>query len=262
MKTIILAGGLGTRISEETENKPKPMVTIGDEPILRHVMEIYRTQGFNEFVLALGYKSDVIKRWLLEMNTLSGDIYVDTSEVLVSKQKRTSDVDLKVHALETGLHTKTGGRILQCLSKFPKESMMATYGDGLANVNIPNLLEFHKSHGKLVTVTAVRPPSRFGHIELTGSLVTSFAEKDQIDTGWINGGFFVIDQKVKEFFTNNDESFEFDTLPRLVARGEVMAYMHKGFWHPMDTLRERHRLIELNQGDLLPPWLQIDFTAS
>ncbi len=239
MKTIILAGGLGTRISEETENKPKPMVAIGDEPILRHVMEIYRTQGFNEFVLALGYKADVIKRWLVEMNTLSGDIFVDTSEVFAPNQRGKSNVDLKVHALETGLYTKTGGRILQCLSKFPRESMMATYGDGLANVNISNLLEFHKSHGKMVTVTAVRPPSRFGQIELTGSHVTSFAEKDQINTGWINGGFFVIDQKVKDFFSKDNESFEFDTLPRLVALGQVMAFEHHGFWQPMDTLREK-----------------------
>jgi glucose-1-phosphate cytidylyltransferase len=239
VKTIILAGGLGTRISEETENKPKPMVAIGDEPILRHVMEIYRTQGFNEFVLALGYKADVIKRWLVEMNTLSGDIFVDTSEVFAPNQRGKSNVDLKVHALETGLYTKTGGRILQCLSKFPRESMMATYGDGLANVNISNLLEFHKSHGKMVTVTAVRPPSRFGQIELTGSHVTSFAEKDQINTGWINGGFFVIDQKVKDFFSKDNESFEFDTLPRLVALGQVMAFEHHGFWQPMDTLREK-----------------------
>jgi glucose-1-phosphate cytidylyltransferase len=239
VKTIILAGGLGTRISEETENKPKPMVAIGDEPILRHVMEIYRTQGFNEFVLALGYKADVIKRWLVEMNTLSGDIFVDTSEVFAPNQRGKSNVDLKVHALETGLYTKTGGRILQCLSKFPRESMMATYGDGLANVNISNLLEFHKSHGKMVTVTAVRPPSRFGQIELTGSHVTSFAEKDQINTGWINGGFFVIDQKVKDFFSEDNESFEFDTLPRLVALGQVMAFEHHGFWQPMDTLREK-----------------------
>ena len=254
MKTIILAGGLGTRISEETENKPKPMVTIGDEPILRHVMEIYRTQGFNEFVLALGYKADVIKRWLVEMNTLSGDIFVDTSKVFTPNQRGKSNVDLKVHALETGLHTKTGGRILQCLSKFPGESMMATYGDGLANVNISNLLEFHKSHGKMVTVTAVRPPSRFGQIELTGSHVTSFAEKDQINTGWINGGFFVIDQKVKDFFSEDNESFEFDTLPRLVALGQVMAFEHHGFWQPMDTLREKNILAKFAEQQN-PPWL-------
>jgi glucose-1-phosphate cytidylyltransferase len=258
MKTIILAGGLGTRISEETENKPKPMVTIGEEPILRHVMEIYRSQGFNEFVLALGYKADAIKRWLLELNTLAGDIYVDTLRSQSPTNKIKTEIDLKVHALETGLHTQTGGRIFQCLSKFPGEAMMATYGDGLANVNIPKLLEFHKAHGKLVTITAVRPPSRFGHIQLSDSRVVSFAEKDQIDTGWINGGFFVIDGKVKDLFTQEDESFEFDTLPALVKLGQVMAYMHEGFWHPMDTLRERNRLIELNQTQKQPPWLQIE----
>jgi len=254
MKVIILAGGLGTRLSEETESKPKPMVLIDDKPIIWHLMNIFSQQGNSEFVLALGYRSDVIKRWLLDLNQLDGDISIDTLSKEVRHLKKYAGNSWNVTALETGLDTKTGGRISQCMKAFPNERIIVTYGDGLANVSIKKLLEFHESHGKLATVTTVRPPARFGHVQIEGNQVTHFGEKNQSDEGWINGGFFVLEPQVADYILDNSEPFETGALPKLAKSGELMAYQHNGFWQPMDTLRERNELAELVKQDP-PPWL-------
>jgi len=254
MKVIILAGGLGTRISEETENKPKPMVLIGEKPILWHLMNIFSQQGFDEFVLALGYRSDVIKRWLLDLNELDGDITIDTFKRVVSRLESQSSNSWKVTALETGLNTQTGGRIAQCMRAFTGERVIATYGDGLANVPIKELIQFHESHGKLATVTAVRPPARFGHLHIEDSEVTHFGEKNQADSGWINGGFFVLEPEVADFITSDQDAFELTALPRLTQMKQLMAYQHDGFWQPMDTLREKQDLTKYAMQSP-PPWL-------
>jgi glucose-1-phosphate cytidylyltransferase len=255
MKVIILAGGLGTRLSEETESKPKPMVLIGDKPILWHLMNIFSLQGHTDFVLALGYRSDVIKRWLLDLNELDGNITIDTETKKVRHLNQGTHYSWNVTALETGLNTQTGGRIAQCMRTFPGERVIVTYGDGLANISIEKLLEFHVQHGKLATVTAVRPPARFGHLHINGNQVTHFGEKNQSDAGWINGGFFVLEPEVAELVFNDGEPFESGALPRLVERNELMAYHHFDFWQPMDTLREKQDLARLSL-ELTPPWLK------
>lgn len=255
MKVIILAGGLGTRLSEETESKPKPMVLIDDKPILWHLMNIFSKQGFDEFVLALGYKSEVIKRWLLDLNDLDGDITIDTLRREVHHLGKGDHYSWKVTALETGLTTQTGGRIAQCMKAFPEERFIATYGDGLGNVPIKKLLEFHDAHGKKATVTAVRPPARFGHLHFEGNRVTHFGEKNQADAGWINGGFFVLEPEVVEYIHDDNEPFEVGALPRLAEAGELMAYQHQVFWQPMDTLRERNELSAMAK-EVPPPWLR------
>lgn len=255
MKVIILAGGLGTRISEETDDKPKPMVLIGDKPILWHLMNIFSVQGYNDFILALGYKSDVIKRWLMDLNQLDGDILVDTYSGTSSKLNTKAPTSWKVSALETGLKTQTGGRIARCMRSVPGQRVLATYGDGLANVDIKKLLDFHISHGKKATVTAVRPPARFGHMEIEHNLVTHFGEKNQSDEGWINGGFFILEPEVELLILNDSEPFESGALPRLVSDNQLMAYYHEDFWQPMDTLREKNELVK--KLDLpIPPWLR------
>lgn len=254
MKVVILAGGLGTRISEETDNKPKPMVLLDDKPILWHLMNIFSIQGFDEFVLALGYRGDVVKRWLLDLNEIQGSIKIDTSTKKIEHVGTPISNSWKVTALETGLNTQTGGRISQSMRALPGETIIATYGDGLANVPLKNLLEFHKSQGKLATVTAVRPPARFGHLEIKDGAVEHFGEKNQSDAGWINGGFFVLEPEIVDYIHSNEEAFESGALPRLVADNQLSAFCHEGFWQPMDTLRERNelaRLVELST----PPWL-------
>jgi glucose-1-phosphate cytidylyltransferase len=255
MKVIILAGGLGTRISEETNDKPKPMVLIDDKPILWHLMNIFGSQGFDEFVLALGYRSDVIKRWLLDLNDLSGDIKIDTLNKKVSHLDQSSELSWKVTALETGLNTQTGGRIRRCMKANPGETVIATYGDGLANVSIKKLIEFHKNHGKLATVTAVRPPARFGHLDIAGNKVANFGEKNQSDAGWINGGFFVLEPEVVDYIKGDLEPFESGALPQLASEGQLMAYHHESFWQPMDTLREKQDLAKFAE-QTPPPWLK------
>lgn len=261
MKVIILAGGLGTRLSEETESKPKPMVLIDDKPILWHLMNIFSQQGLDEFVLALGYRGDVIKRWLLDLNELDGDITIDTLNKQVRRLEKGANYSWRVTALETGLSTQTGGRIAQCMAAFPGERVIATYGDGLANVSIRKLLEFHESHGKLATVTAVRPPARFGHLHNENGRVTQFGEKNQADAGWINGGFFVLEPSVASFVRSDSDAFEVTVLPKLAEIGELMAYEHDGFWQPMDTLRERNELSVMSK-ETPPPWLRIDDTPN
>jgi len=232
MKAIILAGGLGTRISEETSDKPKPMVEIAGKPMLWHIMSIFAQQGITEFVVAAGYKAEVIRSWV-----------------------ETVKEPWKIKALDTGLDTQTGGRILECMKTLPKERVIATYGDGLGNVNLSNLLDFHDHQGKLATVTAVRPPARFGVLESQNGLVTRFGEKNQADSGWINGGFFVLEPKVAEYIHDLSEPFESGALPRLVEEKQLVSYHHNGFWQPMDTLREKQDLEKL--ALLSPPsWLE------
>ena len=231
MKAIILAGGLGTRISEETMDKPKPMVKIAGKPILWHIMSIFAKQGVLDFLIATGYKAEVIQDWV-----------------------KTVKEPWRIMTVETGLNTQTGGRILECMKSIPEERVIATYGDGLANVNIKSLLDFHAHQGKLATVTAVRPPARFGVLESQNGLVTKFGEKNQADSGWINGGFFVLEPKVIEFIHGLDEPFESGAISRLVQERELVAYHHDGFWQPMDTLREKQDLEKL--ALLKPPsWL-------
>ena len=256
MKIAILAGGLGTRISEETDTKPKPMVLIDDKPILWHLMNTFALQGFNEFVLALGYKSEVIKRWLVDLHELEGNFTVEINKQKIKKIEKLNSNDWKVTALETGLDSQTGGRVSKILTFLKNERVIVTYGDGLANVNINKLLEFHESHGKLATVTAVRPPARFGYLELEDSTVTHFGEKNQLDTGWINGGFFVLEPEVVNYIDSDTEPFEVGALPRLAKEKNLKAFMHSGFWQPMDTLRERNDLA--NMAKLTPPpWLKV-----
>ncbi len=256
MKTIILAGGLGTRISEETESKPKPMVLIDDKPIIWHLMNIFSSQGFNDFAIALGYRGEVIKRWLRDLHELDGSIQVETGTGKVTRLNQSSTIDWKVAAIETGLSTQTGGRIKKCMGRFPNERVIVTYGDGLGNVNIGNLIRFHEKQGKLATVTAVRPPARFGHLVLEDKLVSHFGEKNQMDAGWINGGFFVLEPEVAKYILADDEPFETGALVRLVKEGQLSAYRHEGFWQPMDTLRERNELANLAKSPK-PVWLSI-----
>jgi glucose-1-phosphate cytidylyltransferase len=233
MKVIILAGGLGTRISEETENKPKPMVLLGDKPILWHLMNIYAMQGFSDFVIATGYMHHVIDAW------------VDSLES-----------PFKIQTIFTGDNTQTGGRIKRCMNQIPGERLLATYGDGLGSVNIRELLDFHEKSKVLATVTAVRPPARFGLLSISGNLVNHFGEKEQTDSGWINGGFFVLEPEVSEFIKSDLEPLEIGALPRLAKSSKLAAFQHEGFWQPMDTLRERNILHEYAQSDS-PPWLNI-----
>ena len=228
MKVIIIAGGLGTRISEETDDKPKPMVLINDKPIIWHLMNIFSLQGFNEFIISTGYKSEVIETW------------VNQNEILDSKFKK-----MNIETINTGLQTQTGGRISEVMKALPKESVIATYGDGLANVSVNKLLDFHTHHGKLATVTAVRPPARFGYMKIERNTVTHFGEKNQSDEGWINGGFFVLNPEVIKYIDSVDEPFETGALVRLANESQLMAYQHEGFWQPMDTLRDKNHLEEL-----------------
>lgn len=231
MKAIILAGGLGTRISEETGDKPKPMVLLDDKPIIWHLMNIYARQGVTEFIIATGYLGNIIHEWVDEVQS-----------------------PWKITALDTGLDTLTGGRIRKCLEFVGHEPVFATYGDGLGNVNINTLLTFHKQQGRLATVTAVRPPARFGLLESSNGLVTNFTEKNQADGGWINGGFFVLEPDVKDFILQDMEPFETGALPKLVSGSNLSAYHHEGFWQPMDTLREKQELAKMALSGK-PPWL-------
>lgn len=255
MKIIILAGGLGTRLSEETANKPKPMVLIDDKPILWHLMNIFSKQGFNDFVLALGYKSEVVKRWLIDLNELSGNIKIETKLNNFSKLDYSPEMDWKITALETGLDALTGKRIKKCLDVFPNERVLVTYGDGLANIKIENLIEFHEAHGKIATVTAVHPPARFGYMEIDErECVNVFSEKNQLNTGWINGGFFILEPEIARYLSDDNLAFETSVLPKLVGEHNLMAYKHESFWQPMDTIREKEELGKLAKLST-PPWL-------
>ena len=255
MKIIILAGGFGTRILEETHDKPKPMVLIGEKPIVWHIINSFAHQGYKDFILALGYKGEVIEKWLseLELNDIKNISALDTEQSTIIQDDIWRTLDIV--GLKTGLNSQTGGRIAMCMRSIPNERVLVTYGDGLSNVKIEDLIHFHESHGKLATVTAVRPPARFGHLGLKDNKVVKFGEKNQADAGWINGGFFILEPKVVDFILNDLEAFETGALPRLATAGELMAYKHSGFWQPMDTLREKNELSKLLESNS-PPWLQ------
>jgi glucose-1-phosphate cytidylyltransferase len=254
MKVAILAGGLGTRLAEETEARPKPMVEIGGRPILWHIMQHYGRYGFKEFHIALGYKGHAIKRFFLDHHTLSGDIVVDLSTGRTEVMSQPGD-DWKVHLADTGDATLTGGRVRRLEKALGKGPFMLTYGDGVSNVPLDRLIEFHRRQGRLATVTAVRPPSRFGGIEFDGDRVKGFIEKAQIHEGWINGGFMVLEPGVFRFLdAKGDQAvLETDLLEKLAEAGQLSAYRHEGFWQCMDTLREK-RYLESLWASGNPPW--------
>jgi len=244
MKVIILAGGFGTRLSEYTDSMPKPMVTIGGRPILWHIMKSYAHFGHKDFYLALGYKAEVIKEYFINYHSLNSDFNVDLSSGIV-KPLQVDDTDWKVTLVDTGLKTMTGGRIKRLQQFIGNQPFMLTYGDGVADINIDELLKFHKSHGKMVTLTTVRPSARFGDLEFNGNSVSSFQEKPQLHEGWINGGFFICEPGVFDFIDNDSQMFEREPLERLVKAGQLMAYKHHGFWHSMDSKRDRDILESL-----------------
>ena len=251
-KTIILAGGLGTRLSEETVVKPKPLVEIGGKPILWHIMNIYAHHGFREFIVALGYKGELIKEYFLDLHAFRSDLTVDlaTGERTLHAKEA---LPWKVHLVDTGGSTQTGGRLKRLRTWLGEDDLfLATYGDGVGDIDIAALVAFHRAHGKLATVTAVRPPARFGGIALEGHRVSGFAEKPQTGEGWINGGFFVLDRRVLDYIEGDDTPWEQDPLGRLTQEGQLMAYLHEGFWQPMDTLREKGLLEDLWQSGRAP----------
>ena len=252
MKVVLLCGGFGTRLQEETEVKPKPMIEIGRKPILWHIMKNYESQGFNNFVVALGYKGELIKEYFMHYRYRFGNmsIRLKTGDVMESGAP---DEDWLIHLLDTGLHTQTGGRVKRAAQYIGNDAFMMTYGDGLSNVNLAKLLEFHKSHGKLATMTAVRPPARFGGISLSGDHVVRFEEKPQIGEGWINGGFFIFESKIIEYIERDETILEREPLERLAKEGQLMAYRHEGFWQCMDTLRDV-RLLEALWEKGTPAW--------
>jgi glucose-1-phosphate cytidylyltransferase len=244
MKVAILAGGLGTRLSEETVLKPKPMVEIGGKPILWHIMRIYAAYGFKEFVIALGYKGEVIKDYFIDYHYHARDLTVRLGDGNIAVHNHSGE-DWIVHLLDTGLETNTGGRVKRVARFIGKETFMLTYGDGVCNLNINRLLEFHRHHGKLATVTAVRPPARFGSIVFDGDLVSHFAEKPQVGEGWINGGFFVLEPAVANYIHADNTLWEGEPMERLATDGQLAAFRYDGFWQCIDTLRDVRHLENL-----------------
>jgi glucose-1-phosphate cytidylyltransferase len=231
VKALILAGGLGTRISEETKNKPKPMVKIGNLTLVEHIMNIYEKSGITEFIIATGYLHKVIEDFFLNYKKF------------------------KVETVFTGELTKTGGRIKRVFDSYPDKTMCVTYGDGLGNINVAETISFHNEHGRLATVTAVQPQARFGRLRIAGNTVVNFGEKMQSEEGWINGGFFVLDKKISKYISGDDTPFEQDPLAQLTNLGHLMAYKHFGFWSPVDSLREKQDLEKLWDSGIAP-WTQ------
>jgi glucose-1-phosphate cytidylyltransferase len=245
MKAVILAGGLGTRLSEETVSKPKPMVEIGGKPILWHIMKIYSAHGINDFIVCLGYKGYVIKEYFQNYFLHMSDVTFDMQKNTMVVHHQTAD-PWKVTLVDTGEETMTGGRLKRVAQYLDGEEIFCfTYGDGLANVDIRKLIEFHKSHGKLATVTAVQPPGRYGALNRSDNQVQGFIEKPKGDGGWINGGFFVLSPDCINFIESDESAWEKTPLEKIANKGELMAFEHDGFWQPMDTLREKNLLEEL-----------------
>lgn len=244
MKTCILAGGLGTRLAEETVTKPKPMVEIGGRPILWHIMKIYAQFGVTDFLIALGYKGEYIKNYFIDYGLMNSSLRIDL--VAKSIQPLTHNCDPWIVSLiDTGAATETGGRVKRLATHCANESFFLTYGDALADIDVSELLRFHRRHGKLATVTAVRPPSRFGGLTFDGEMVSEFIEKPQIGEGWINGGFFVLEPGVIDYIAGDHIVFEHEPLEALARDNQLAGYCHRGFWQPMDTLREVKLLNEL-----------------
>lgn len=252
MKVAILAGGHGTRLAEETEVKPKPMVEIGGRPILWHIMMTYAHYGFKDFVIALGYKGEVIKKYMLDYCALCSNLTVNLGNGDV-KYHEGNKLDWTVELIDTGLHTQTGGRIKRLAPYAGNETFMLTWGDGVSNIDLHKLLEFHRSHGKLATLTAVRPPARYGHLELDRNIVAEFSEKPQTGEGWINGAYFVLEPGVFDYIDSDNTQWEKEPLERLAKEGQLMAYRHSSFWQCMDTLREKH-ILEKFWSSENPPW--------
>ncbi len=252
MKVAILAGGFGSRLAEETEVKPKPMVEIGGRPILWHIMMHYSSYGFKNFVIALGYKGEAIKKYIVDYSSLHSNLTVNLKKGKVTihespKQKWTVDL------VDTGIRTQTGGRIKQLAPYLGNKTFMLTWGDGVSDVNLSELLAFHKSHGKLATLTAVRPPARYGYMRFKENQVIKFSEKPQIGEGWINGAFFVLEPPIFEYIDSDDTVWEREPLERLAKDGQLMAYRHTSFWQCMDTLREKY-LLESLWASGKAPW--------
>ena len=247
MKVIILAGGFGTRLAEYTETIPKPMVPIGGKPILWHIMQRYASFGHNDFYIALGYKAEVIKEYFLTLNPKNSDFSKELYTVKVSTHN-SSDMDWNVTLMDTGKDSMTGGRLKRLESFIGNEPFLLTYGDGLADLDIARLVEFHKNHGKMVTVTAVHPVARFGELKIDGDCVKSFKEKPQVTRGWINGGFFVCQPQFFDLIQDDQTVLEAEPLEQVASMGELIAYKHEGFWQCMDTRRDKDLLEELWQS--------------
>lgn len=252
MKVVILAGGMGTRLAEETQLKPKPMIEIGGKPILWHVLKHYAHHGHSEFCIALGYKGDVIKRYFLDYALVNSNLSVQLASGTILRSQEVVE-DWTVHLVDTGLHTATGGRVKRLGHFVGRETFLMTYGDGVSNVDLTALLRFHREHGKLATVTAVRPPARFGGICCDGDQVMQFTEKPQAGEGWINGGFFVFEPEVLDYIAGDDVALELAPLENLAVDGQLMAYKHPDFWQCMDTLRD-HRQLESLWASGNAPW--------
>lgn len=253
MKVVLLAGGFGTRLSEHTEVIPKPMVQIGGKPILMHIMDTYAGFGHKDFYLALGYKAEVVKEYFLKFYSLNSDFRIDLMSGKVTPFQVNS-LDYEITLVDTGLNSMTGGRLKRMQKYIGKETFMLTYGDGVANVDIDALLAFHKSHGKLVTMTAVRPSARFGELTLDENKVASFQEKPQLHDGWINGGYFVIEPEFFEYINGDSTLLEREPLEMVASKGQLMAYRHDGFWQCMDSKRDLELLESLwSKGKA--PWL-------
>ncbi len=252
VKTVILCGGLGTRLSEETGSRPKPMVEIGGKPVLWHIMKLYAAYGFGEFALALGYKGEIIKDYFVNYRYRHTSLTVDLRTAAMEILDGHAD-EWRVHLVDTGAETQTGGRVRRLKPLLGNQTFMLTYGDGVAAIDLRDLLAFHRRHGKLATVTAVRPPARFGGLRFDGDLVTEFIEKPQIGEGWINGGFFVFEPQVLDYIAGDSTVLEREPLERLAAERQLVAYRHEGFWQCMDTLRDV-RLLDSLWAEDKAPW--------
>lgn len=250
MRTVILAGGFGSRLSEETVLKPKPMVEIGNVPILWHILKHYAHYGYNDFVIALGYKGETIKQYFSQYAALAGDMTIRTSHGVVERSGGDPE-DWTVRLVETGAAMATGGRIRR-IAHLLDDTFMLTFGDGVANVDLDKLVAFHRAHGRLATITAVRPPARFGHVELAGDRVVEFSEKPQTGEGWINGGYMVLDRRVIDYIEDDQQYFQQEPMERLSQEGQLMAYRHESFWQCMDTMRDRVLLERLWESGEAP----------
>ena len=255
MKIVILAGGFGTRLSEHTTKIPKPLVPIGDVPIIFHIMSHYSHYGFNDFIIALGYKSELIKDYFVRLNTYNSDFDIDlkSGNIQVINKKK---IDWKIKLVDTGLNSMTGGRLLRVSKYINSDDFMLTYGDGVSDVNIVDLFKFHKSHNKIGTVTAVHPIARFGELEIKNELVSSFKEKPQVNKGWINGGFFVFKKKFIDYLDNDSSILEKEPLEMLSQDKQLHAFKHNGFWQCMDNIRDKTFLDELI-SEKKAPWKSI-----
>ena len=253
MKVVILAGGLGTRIAEESHLKPKPMIEIGGMPILWHIMKIYSYHGFNEFIICCGYKGYIIKEYFYNYFVYNSDITINLQNGDVSHIHNSTSEPWKVTVVDTGLNTMTGGRLKRIKDYIDGDTFMLTYGDGVSNVNINELLKFHHGHGKIVTLTATKPDGRFGTLDMEGNQINDFREKNENDVGWVNGGFMVLNTKVFGYLEDDTTVFEKTPLESISREGNLMAYKHSGFWQPMDTQRDKRYLEELWQSEK-PPW--------